>query len=271
MSNVFPKWTNRLPLLVLVGGVLLGGGVVTGVTYYFTPKYTRVGYQPVQPVSFSHKVHAGELGMDCRFCHNMAEKSWFSNIPAASTCMKCHSTVLAEDPRLALVRDSFYGEDTDHDGIFLNDDEDINKNDKLDEGEDINKNGKLDKSEDLNKNGKNDRPPIPWVQIHKTPDYVYFDHSVHVTRGISCVKCHGRVDQMDEVRHAKSMSMGFCLECHRNAHENVRPLDKVTDLDWKGGSDPHGYSYHFVDKTDGASLTDKLGVRASESCSVCHR
>ncbi len=246
MSNVFPKWTNRLPLLVLVGGVLLGGGVVTGVTYYFTPKYTRVGYQPVQPVSFSHKVHAGELGMDCRFCHNMAEKSWFSNIPAASTCMKCHSTVLAEDPRLAPVRDSFYGEDTNHDG-------------------------ELQKDEDKNQNGKNDRSPIPWVQIHKTPDYVYFDHSVHVTRGISCVKCHGRVDQMDEVRHAKSMSMGFCLECHRNAHENVRPLDKVTDLDWKGGSDPHGYSYHFVDKTDGASLTDKLGVRASESCSVCHR
>ncbi len=246
MSNVFPKWTNRLPLLVLVGGVLLGGGVVTGVTYYFTPKYTRVGYQPVQPVSFSHKIHAGELGMDCRFCHNMAEKSWFSNIPAASTCMKCHSTVLAEDPRLAPVRDSFYGEDTNHDG-------------------------ELQKDEDKNQNGKNDRSPIPWVQIHKTPDYVYFDHSVHVTRGISCVKCHGRVDQMDEVRHAKSMSMGFCLECHRNAHENVRPLDKVTDLDWKGGSDPHGYSYHFVDKTDGASLTDKLGVRASESCSACHR
>ena len=246
MSNVFPKWTNRLPLLVLVGGVLLGGGVVTGVTYYFTPKYTRVGYQPVQPVSFSHKTHAGELGMDCRFCHNMAEKSWFSNIPAASTCMKCHSTVLAEDPRLAPVRDSFYGEDTNHDG-------------------------ELQEDEDKNQNGKNDRSPIPWVQIHKTPDYVYFDHSVHVPRGISCVKCHGRVDQMDEVRHAKSMSMGFCLECHRNAHENVRPLDKVTDLDWKGGSDPHGYSYHFVDKTDGASLTDKLGVRASESCSVCHR
>ena len=246
MSNVFPKWTNRLPLLVLVGGVLLGGGVVTGVTYYFTPKYTRVGYQPVQPVSFSHKVHAGALGMDCRFCHNMVEKSWYSNIPAASTCMKCHSTVLAEDPRLKPVSDSFYGEDTNHDG-------------------------ELQEDEDKNGNGKNDRPALPWVQIHKTPDYVYFDHSVHVTRGISCVKCHGRVDQMDEVRHAKSLSMAFCLDCHRNAHENVRPLDKVTDLDWKGGSDSHGYSYHFVDKADGTSLTDKLGVRASESCSVCHR
>ena len=61
---------------------LAGGGVTAGVTYYFTPKYTRVGYEPVQPVPFSHAVHAGQLGMDCRYCHNGVEKSWFSNIPA---------------------------------------------------------------------------------------------------------------------------------------------------------------------------------------------
>ncbi len=217
MSNIFPKWTNKLPLFVLIGGVLFGGGVVTGVTYYFTPKYTRVGYQPIQPVSFSHKVHAGELGMDCRYCHNMVEESWYSNIPSADTCMKCHSEVLKDDPRLAPVRESA-------------------------------------------KTGK----PIPWVQIHKTPDYVYFNHSVHVTRGISCVKCHGRVDQMDEVHHAKSMSMAFCLECHRNVHENIRPLDKVTDLAWDGGND-------FVPEHQGRALEEKLDIRASESCSACHR
>ena len=217
MSNIFPKWTNKLPLFVLVGGVLFGGGVVTGVTYYFTPKYTRVGYQPIQPVSFSHKVHAGELGMDCRYCHNMVEESWFSNIPSADTCMKCHTEVLKDDPRLAPVRDSA-------------------------------------------KTGK----PIPWVQIHKTPDYVYFNHSVHVTRGISCVKCHGRVDQMDEVRHDKPMSMAFCLECHRNAHENIRPLDKVVELDWEGGND-------FVPEHEGRALEKRLDVRASENCSACHR
>ena len=79
MSNVFPKWTNRLPLIALVGGLVTGACVVAGVTYYFTPKYSRVGYQPVQPVSFSHEIHAGQLGMDCRSCHNDVEKSWFSN------------------------------------------------------------------------------------------------------------------------------------------------------------------------------------------------
>lgn len=217
MSNIFPKWTNQLPLFVLVGGVLLGGGVVTGVTYYFTPKYTRVGYQPVQPVSFSHKIHAGQLGIDCRYCHDMVEESWFSNLPAADTCMKCHSTVLKDDPRLKPVRESY-------------------------------------------ETGK----PIPWVQIHKTPDYVYFNHAVHVTRGISCVKCHGRVDQMDEVRHDKPLSMAFCLECHRSAHAHIRPLDKVTDLAWEGGN-------QFVPEHDGRQLEERLDVRASENCSACHR
>ena len=60
-----------------VGAALAGGGVTVGVTYYFTPKYTRVGYEPVQPVPFSHKIHAGQLGLDCRYCHNGVEKSWF--------------------------------------------------------------------------------------------------------------------------------------------------------------------------------------------------
>ena len=103
--------------------------------------------------------------MDCRYCHTTVEKSWFSNIPSASTCMNCHNQVLKDDPRLALVRDS-----------------------------------------------ATNNMPIPWVQIHRLPDYVYFNHAVHVRRGISCVECHGRVDQMDEVHHAKPLSMSVLLE-----------------------------------------------------------
>ncbi|MEC8928724.1 MAG: cytochrome c3 family protein [Verrucomicrobiota bacterium] len=216
MSNVFPKWTNRLPAFALVGGLLAGIGVVAGVTYYFTPKYTRVGYQPLQPVAFSHKVHAGQLGMDCRYCHDGVEKSWYSNIPSAETCMKCHTEVLKDDPRLAPVKESF-------------------------------------------ETGK----PLPWVQVHRTPDYVYFNHAVHVNRGVSCVHCHGRVDEMDEVKHDKSLSMAFCLDCHRNPHEKLRPLDKVTDLGWEA---PPGHA-----KREGSLLAHKWKVRSSESCSVCHR
>ena len=69
MSDIFPKWTNKLPAMVGVAGAILVPTILAGITYYFTPKYTRVGYQPKQPVAFSHAIHAGQLGMDCRYCH----------------------------------------------------------------------------------------------------------------------------------------------------------------------------------------------------------
>src|SRR3954454_13001281 len=75
--------------------------------------------------------------------------------------------------------------------------------------------------------------PIPWIQIHRTPDYVYFNHSVHVNRGISCVSCHGQINEMEVVHHDKPHSMGWCLECHRNAETALRPLDQVTNLTYK--------------------------------------
>ncbi|HEY2328207.1 MAG TPA: cytochrome c3 family protein, partial [Verrucomicrobiae bacterium] len=91
---IFPKWTNSLPLALGAIAALAGAGVAAGVTIYLTPKYTRAGYQPVQPVPFSHNIHAGQLGVDCRYCHNGVEKSWFANLPGASTCMNCHNQVL---------------------------------------------------------------------------------------------------------------------------------------------------------------------------------
>lgn len=211
MPQIFPKWANQLaPKLGLIA-VLAGTVAMAGVTYYLTPKYTRVGYQPKQPVAFSHKVHNEQLGIDCRYCHNNVDKSWFSNIPAASTCMNCHSLILKDDPRLALVRES-YG------------------------------------------SGK----PIPWVQIHKVPDYVYFNHSVHVNRGISCVHCHGEINKMDEVQHAQPLSMSFCLDCHRAPDQKIRPVDLVTQLDWKG-------------QVDGKQLVHDWKIQPGQSCSTCHR
>ena len=222
MSVIFPKWTNWLPLQVGVVLALLGGVVTAGVTYYFTPKYTRVGYQPVQPVMFSHAIHAGQLGVDCRYCHSTVDKSWFSSIPASSTCMNCHSQVLKDDPRLALVRESAA-------------------------------------------TGR----PIPWVQVHIVPDYVYFNHSVHVTRGISCVECHGRVDQMDEVRHAKPFSMSFCLDCHRQPAAFIRPVDKVTDLGWQWSTNAETAA--LMQETNGAKFVHDWRVESLQSCSACHR
>ena len=146
MANVFPKWVNTIPIKVIVAIILIVTAVVSGVTYYATPKYTRVGYAPTQPVAFSHALHSGQLEIDCRYCHTFVDRSAHSNVPTTQVCMTCHSMVRKNDPILAPVRDSY------------------------ESGE-----------------------PIPWVRIHKTPDYVYFNHSVHVNRGISCMECHGSV------------------------------------------------------------------------------
>lgn len=202
--------------MILVAALLAGGGVTAGVWYYFTPKYTRVGYQPIQPVAFSHATHVGQVGLDCRYCHSAVEQSWYSNVPATSTCMNCHKHVLKDDPRLALVRDSY----------------------------------------DLEQ-------PIPWVQVHKVPDYVYFSHSVHVNRGISCVHCHGSVQQMDEVFHAQPFSMTFCLDCHRNPAPNLRPKAQITNLGW----DPHQH----LPKDWFAKAAQEWKLNASQNCSACHR
>jgi len=217
MSAIFPKWTNQLPKLIIIGGFLVGTAVTAGVWYYFTPKYTRVGYQPIQPVPFSHATHADQIGIDCRYCHSAVEKSWFSNIPGSSTCMNCHNQVLKDDIRLALVRESAA-------------------------------------------TGK----PIPWVQIHKVPDFVYFNHSVHVNRGISCVECHGQVNKMEEVRHEKPFGMAFCLECHRHPETKLRPPDKITDLNWQPESADKQLEF-------GKRVRKEWRVESLQNCNACHR
>ena len=106
--------------------------------------------------------------------------------------------------------------------------------------------------------------PIPWVRVHKTPDYVYFNHAVHVNRGISCVECHGRVDEMDVVEHSKSFSMSFCLECHRNPEDYIRPTEEVYNLDWER---PKTEEY----EKQAESFVHDWKVNPPQSCSGCHR
>ncbi len=105
--------------------------------------------------------------------------------------------------------------------------------------------------------------PIEWVKIHKTPDYVYFNHSVHVNRGISCVHCHGNVDEMEVVWHDKSLSMAFCLECHRNPEQFIRPVEDVYDLKWEP-------TQEWLE-TGAAEFVHNYKVLPPESCSGCHR
>jgi hypothetical protein len=111
--------------------------------------------------------------------------------------------------------------------------------------------------------------PIPWVQIHRVPDYVYFNHSVHVRRGISCVECHGRIDQMDEVHHDQSLTMAFCLNCHRDPAAFIRPENKVTDLGWQWNTNADIATE--MQATNGVQFVHDWRVQSLQNCSACHR
>ncbi len=105
--------------------------------------------------------------------------------------------------------------------------------------------------------------PIEWIKVHKLGDYAYFNHAAHVTRGVSCVECHGRVDTMEVVQRMAPLSMGWCLECHRDPVNSVRPPNEVFNL---AKSTTATWS-----KEDRESLIAQYHIQPSESCSTCHR
>ena len=107
MPQIFPKKANALPTLTLLGSVAGGIFVILFVWYYFSPEYTDVGYAPVQPVEYSHRLHIGELGLDCQYCHTNVKDADHSNVPATQTCMNCHSQVRTESLKLLPVRESW--------------------------------------------------------------------------------------------------------------------------------------------------------------------
>jgi hypothetical protein len=106
VANIFPKWSNKIPTAVAVVTPLVGVVVIAAMSYWFSPMYTDVGYQPKQPVPYSHKLHAGDLNIDCRYCHNTVENADFAALPPTATCMNCHKHIATDSPKLAKVRAS---------------------------------------------------------------------------------------------------------------------------------------------------------------------
>jgi hypothetical protein len=213
---VFPKWQNKVPLLVIgVIGPVLTIGLIAAVWYYFSPQNTDVGYQPHQPVPYSHKLHVGEMGMDCRYCHTGVEQTPQARVPPTQTCMNCHTSIKTDSANLLKIRESW-------------------------------------------ETGQ----PVEWVRVHKTPDYAYFDHSAHVGAGVGCESCHGRVDQMVEVRQMKTLSMGFCVDCHRAPEQHLRPTSEVTTMGYK----PEGDQLAI-----GTKLKADKNINPPIHCSGCHR
>lgn len=239
----FPPWVNKaVPLFVLI--LLAVPGYAIGMLLTtFDPNTTDVGYAPEQPVPFSHKTHAGVLKMDCLYCHSSVTQSAHSPIPPTATCINCHSPKGADGQTMntAVRPDS----------------------------------AKLKPVHDSWNTGK----PVAWERIHDLPDFVYFNHSAHVNRGVSCVSCHGRIDQMDVVAQAKPLSMAWCLECHRNPEPHLRPPELVTKLDWQPDQPiPFGVTIESVSgalPTTAADLGSKikqdLKLHPSTDCSTCHR
>jgi hypothetical protein len=222
---LFPRWVNyALPALAVL---IFGGAVYVPVLFALgaSPKSLAVGYSPTQPVPYSHKIHAGQLKIDCRYCHYTVDKAAFAAIPPTQTCMNCHTAIRTTDPRLVPVHDSWV-------------------------------------------TGQ----PIEWIKIHDLPDYVYFNHSAHVNHGIGCVSCHGRIDHMDQVRQVMPLSMGWCLECHRNPENFLRPKDQVTNMDYKPVDPETNEPTEQV--TLGKQLIKKYKIHDTaymQSCSTCHR
>lgn len=165
----------RLPITIFVALASFA------LTYFFSrAERDGVGYTPDQPINYSHKLHAGDMQIDCQYCHVGVEKSRHATVPAVATCMNCHTVARKDRPDIIKLTEYY-----------------------------------------------NEGKPLEWKRIHKVPDYAYFNHSVHVNRGIDCVSCHGEIIQMEKVGQMNSFTMASCLDCHRNAHINLPYLEKV--------------------------------------------
>jgi hypothetical protein len=218
MSQIFHPSTNTFSKVSIFGALFAVAALGWGVTLINRSSYvTRAGVARDQPVPFSHRHHAGELGIDCRYCHSAVERGPIAGIPPTKTCMNCHSQIWVDSPMLEPVRASF----------------------------------RTDKS-------------IEWIKVHDLPDFVYFNHSIHVRQGIGCVSCHGRVDQMNLMWQESSLQMEWCLDCHRHPEQNVRPRDQVFNMNWQPPADQLEQGRRLVKEYN-------IKVQQLTNCSICHR
>ena len=158
------------------------------------------GYEPIQPIHYSHKIHAGDNQIDCKFCHSAARVSKTAGIPSLNVCMNCHETISeykgAEDLANGYTREFYTNEIKKlYDAVGWDE-----KNFKY----------------------TGETKPVRWVRIHNLPDFAYFNHSQHVTvAGLECQQCHGKVEEMEIVHQHAPLTMGWCVDCHRKTEVNT--------------------------------------------------
>jgi mono/diheme cytochrome c family protein len=168
------------------------------------------GYAPKQPITFSHKLHAGEYKIDCNYCHTGVNRGKSAHIPSANICMNCHGVIKKESPEIQKIYTSI-----------------------------------------------ENNTPIEWVRVHNLPDLAYFNHSQHVNvAGLECENCHGDIAKMEVVQQRSSLTMGWCIDCHRKTDVNTKDnkyYDKLVQL-------------HASDSKEALKVADIGGLE----CSKCH-
>ena len=239
-----PYYRNKAVIALFVALLVIGFGIwITNGSELGRQK----NYMPKQPIFYSHKVHAGINQINCLYCHAGAEKSRHAMIPSTNVCMNCHKQI-----------NEYTGAET-HPLVDL-------EGNKIDGTKEIAKlyeyagwdPVKKDYNRDAQGNIKATSPE--WVKIHNLPDHVYFNHSLHVVSGkIDCQRCHGNIEQMDEVFQFADLSMGWCINCHRNT--NVQFADNNYYSIFK--------KYH--DEIKAGTRTDvKVSDIGGLECQKCH-
>lgn len=192
-------------------------GVALALAIWRNRSYEPLGEPVPQPIAFSHKHHAGDDGIDCRYCHTTVETAAYAGLPSSGICMSCHSQLYTDQKILQPLRDSVA-------------------------------------------TGR----PIAWRRVYQLPDFVFFNHAVHVNKGVACIECHGRVDQMPMTWRASPMLMQWCLACHRDPQQALHPTTEVTAM-------PPPTQVPPAQAARLAQLVQLHDERRRTDCSTCHR
>lgn len=204
-------WTAFIKnqFLVLVTTVLLLLASAYFVYGYFMQIGVDQGYEPVQPIHYSHRIHAGDNGIDCKYCHSSARVSKTAGIPSLNVCMNCHKSV-SEVSEETLAEGRAYG---------------------VDYNAEIEKLYAAAGWSPSEQKYTSEPQPVKWIRIHNLPDFAYFNHSQHVTvGGIECQTCHGPVESMEIVSQHSSLTMGWCITCHRETDVKVENNEYYTKI-----------------------------------------
>ena len=201
LALLFIAFKSKVTFVKIIATIF----ILIGAAYYLFNSLMSIGidqgYQPIQPIAFSHKIHAGDNKIDCQYCHSSAKHSKVSGVPTANVCMNCHKSIseVAEDTKVG----------------------DLGKKELDKEIQKIYDAIGWDKDNFKYKENYKQKP-IKWTRVHNLQDFVYYNHSQHVTvAGLKCQTCHGPVETYDEMKQFAPLTMRWCLDCHKSKEVNM--------------------------------------------------